>query len=156
MQVCISLQTDNHASTPPLSFLQAGCPSCRPTNSVNALEAESTECYTLQHESKTFIHLKLLKNFLQRLKILGHSWNFARFYRMFIRRQNHNVLLCYPQLRQSRAVLSVTVKWISTFQRKNSREKSRYLCCGVTGLYEIWHTLNDEEWVSQVRRPLKI
>ena len=27
MQVCILLQTDNHASTPPLSFLQAGCPS---------------------------------------------------------------------------------------------------------------------------------
>ena len=38
MQVCISLQTDNHASTPPLSFLQAGCPSCRPTNSVEALK----------------------------------------------------------------------------------------------------------------------
>ena len=73
MQVCISLQTDNHASTPPLIFLQAGCPSCRPTNSVNAPEAESTDCYTLQHESKTFIHLKLLKNFLKRLKILGHS-----------------------------------------------------------------------------------
>ena len=29
-----SLQTDNHASTPPLSFLQAGCSSCHPTNSV--------------------------------------------------------------------------------------------------------------------------
>jgi len=39
MQVCTSLQTDNHASTPPLSFLQAGCPFCRPTNSVK----ESTE-----------------------------------------------------------------------------------------------------------------
>jgi len=38
MQVCTSLQTDNHASNPPLSFLQAGCPSCRPTNSVKALE----------------------------------------------------------------------------------------------------------------------
>jgi len=38
MQVCNSLQTDNHASTPPLSFLQAGCPSCRPTNSVKALK----------------------------------------------------------------------------------------------------------------------
>ena len=37
MQVCTSLQTDNHASTPPLSFLQAGCPSCRPANSVKAL-----------------------------------------------------------------------------------------------------------------------
>ena len=40
MQVCISLQTDNRASTPPLSFLQAGCPSCRPTNSVRALKAQ--------------------------------------------------------------------------------------------------------------------
>jgi len=39
MQVCTLLQTDNHASTPPLCFLQAGCPSCRPTNSVKALKA---------------------------------------------------------------------------------------------------------------------
>jgi len=36
MQVCTQLQTDNHTSTPPLSLLQAGCPSCRPTNSVKA------------------------------------------------------------------------------------------------------------------------
>ena len=41
MQVCNSLQADNHASTPPLSFLQAWCPSCRPTNSVKALKALS-------------------------------------------------------------------------------------------------------------------
>ena len=39
MQVCTSLQTDNHASTTPLSFLQAGCPSRHPTNSVKALKA---------------------------------------------------------------------------------------------------------------------
>jgi len=39
MQVCTLPQKDNHASTPPLSFLQAGCPSCRPTNS----ECQSTE-----------------------------------------------------------------------------------------------------------------
>jgi len=39
MQVYTSLQTDNHhASTPPLSFLQAGCPSSSPTNSVKALK----------------------------------------------------------------------------------------------------------------------
>ena len=31
------MQTDNHASTPPLSCLQAGCPSC---NSVKALKAK--------------------------------------------------------------------------------------------------------------------
>jgi len=41
MQVCTSLQTDNHASSPPLSFLQAGCSSCRPTNSVKALKAKN-------------------------------------------------------------------------------------------------------------------
>ena len=38
MQVCI--QTGNHASTPALSCLQAGRPSCRPTNSVKALKAQ--------------------------------------------------------------------------------------------------------------------
>ena len=40
MQVCTSLQTDNHASSRPLSFFQAGCPSCRPTDSVKALKAQ--------------------------------------------------------------------------------------------------------------------
>jgi len=43
MQVCTSLQADNNASTPHLSFLQAGCPSCRPTNSVKALKVYSTD-----------------------------------------------------------------------------------------------------------------
>ena len=42
MQVCALLQTDNHASTPPLSFLQARFPSCRPTNSVKALNARAS------------------------------------------------------------------------------------------------------------------
>jgi len=34
-----SLQTDNHTNTSSLEFLQAGCSSCRPTNSVRALKA---------------------------------------------------------------------------------------------------------------------
>jgi len=41
MLLCTSVQTDNHASTPPLSFLQAGSPSCRPINSVKALKAHA-------------------------------------------------------------------------------------------------------------------
>jgi len=40
MQVYTSLQTDNDASTSPLSFLRAGCPSFRPTNSIKALKAK--------------------------------------------------------------------------------------------------------------------
>jgi len=39
VQVCTSLQTDNHASTPPLSFLQAECPSCRQTSSIKGVKA---------------------------------------------------------------------------------------------------------------------
>ena len=51
MQVCTSLQTDNHASTSPLCFLQAGCPSCRPTNSVKALRGHSTKTETIRFDS---------------------------------------------------------------------------------------------------------
>ena len=40
MKVCTTLQIDNHASTPPLRFLQAGCPSGHPTNSAKALKAQ--------------------------------------------------------------------------------------------------------------------
>jgi len=56
MQVCTSLQTDNHANTPPLSFLQAGCPSCRPTNSVKALKVNVLSKYTyfIVHEIQMF------------------------------------------------------------------------------------------------------
>jgi len=51
VQVCTSLQTDNHANTPPLSFLQAGCPSCRPTNS------QSTEGKLLiSHQTENLRH----------------------------------------------------------------------------------------------------
>jgi len=48
MQVCRSLQTYNHASTPPLSFLQAGCPSCHPTNSVKALKAKAQKAIEMR------------------------------------------------------------------------------------------------------------
>jgi len=51
MQVCTSLQTDNHASTPPLSFLQAGCPSYCPTNSIKALKALKSQQTGLQNEN---------------------------------------------------------------------------------------------------------
>ena len=55
MQVCTSLQTDKHSGTPPLSFLQAGCPSCHPTNSVKALKANSLDT----HQNKAVIDSRL-------------------------------------------------------------------------------------------------
>jgi len=43
MQMYTLLQRDNHASTPPLSILQAGCSSCHPTNSMKALKAHKKQ-----------------------------------------------------------------------------------------------------------------
>ena len=37
--ICTSVQADNHTNTPSTQFLQAGCSSWRPTNSVKALKA---------------------------------------------------------------------------------------------------------------------
>ena len=52
MQICTSLQTDNHTSNPLLSFLQARCPSCHPTNSVKALKAIQINNNTNTHARK--------------------------------------------------------------------------------------------------------
>ena len=57
MQVCTSLQTDNYASNPPLSFLQAGCPSCRPTNSVEALKG-----WTIMNNLEKLLSVQILLN----------------------------------------------------------------------------------------------
>ena len=56
MQVC----------TAPLSFLQAGCPSCRPANSVKALKAQLVHKYVSCNIIKTvsmIIQVKQLKNY---------------------------------------------------------------------------------------------
>jgi len=71
MEVCTSLQTDNHASTPPLCFLQAWCPSCHPTNSVKALKAHNTfkylHCIIKTHTD--VIWHNLLENYYLQLSI---------------------------------------------------------------------------------------
>ena len=50
MQVCTSIQTAHHRSV----FLQAGCPSCRPTNSVKSTEGTSVDRKKKSHYSDLF------------------------------------------------------------------------------------------------------
>jgi len=50
MQICTSLQTDNHAGTSLLSFLHAGCFSCRPANSIKALKALTLHSDSIKKE----------------------------------------------------------------------------------------------------------
>jgi len=68
MQIWTSPQIDNHTNVPPLSFLQAGCPFCHPTNSIKALKAqalkpvpEETFTHTYHgHQSSLICFLHLL------------------------------------------------------------------------------------------------
>ena len=58
----------NHASTPPLSFLQAACPSCCQTNSVKALKDslarnESNQAITAQDLAKILAEIFCGKDF---------------------------------------------------------------------------------------------
>ena len=48
--ICTSLLTDNHTNTSSLNFLQAGCCSRLPTNSVKAVKAVETrlDCNTIR------------------------------------------------------------------------------------------------------------
>jgi len=57
--ICTLLQTDNHASTSPLSFIQAECPSCRPTNSNQQCQStEGCQCaWNTQHNNDCFMAL---------------------------------------------------------------------------------------------------
>jgi len=52
--VCTSVQTDNHTNNSSLNFLQAGCSSWRPTNSVIALKAQRDITITLSHCATRF------------------------------------------------------------------------------------------------------
>jgi len=63
-------QTDNHASTPSLSFLQAGCRSYCLTNGVKALKAKAN---ARSIKKKNLRRLKLLLFFLQSLSGLVHD-----------------------------------------------------------------------------------
>jgi len=52
MQICTLTQTHNHTSTPPFSFLQAGCPSSCPTNNVKALKEEHSAVKSTETDTK--------------------------------------------------------------------------------------------------------
>ena len=57
MQASTFIQTDNLTSTPPLSFLQAGCPSCRPNQQCQSTEGKSTDNFHIY-----VVMEKVLKN----------------------------------------------------------------------------------------------
>ena len=86
MQVCTSLQTDNHASTPPLSFLQTGCPSCRPTNSVQTLIETHKHIYIQSKNQKSNQGCIMPRSLAEFIQFKHGSWQ-RRCYLFWFRRQ---------------------------------------------------------------------
>jgi len=86
MQVCTLLQTDNHESTSPLNFLQAGCPSCRPTNSVKALTANFRKA-TQKNESVRQVAEKSMKPLSQ-----AKNEKLKRFGSIILHKINHSII----------------------------------------------------------------
>jgi len=69
----LHLIPDNHANIPPLSFLQAACPSCRPTNSVKALKAtQKAGKRQLLSNNELFLQKSLSNNYVASVKM--NSW----------------------------------------------------------------------------------
>ena len=62
------------ASTPPLSFLQAGCPSCHPTNSVKALKAQKTPQHAHYTAQWSTLQLGLLTNIILCPVLRAPAW----------------------------------------------------------------------------------
>ena len=72
----LHLIPDNHANIPPLSFLQAGCPSCRPTNSVKALKTENCKLRRFYNvASKSYLRKSIVILALLLLPLLLHPFN---------------------------------------------------------------------------------
>jgi len=90
MQVCTSLQTDNHASTSPLSFLQAGCPSCHPTK-----QRQSTEGIT-----QARLHSRIFPTGCRRAICISRRPQHFHFRRTFARAPTDTLEKCYVASRQ--------------------------------------------------------
>ena len=71
-QICTLPQTDNHASSQPLSFLQTGCPSCHSTNSIKALKAILLQRYWTA-ESKIYMIHTVVELEIQKASHLGKN-----------------------------------------------------------------------------------
>ena len=86
----------NHASTLPLSFLQAGCPSCHPINSVKALKAAQK-----REPTKDYQWIKMF-----------HTQNFVIKIKFFCKKKyrNRGNYIVYTNIQKQHASVTVTAK----------------------------------------------
>jgi len=139
VQVCTSLQTDNHTSTPPLSFLQAGCPSCRPTNSVKALMS------TWYYETKMVVMMMMMMMMMTAVHWLRCSGR--------CRAYSHRCNTC-ASARTHCAVIK-TIKMLNTQWVKENPDENATLFNFSYTLYDQ-RTLSTEDGFANCRQQRKL
>ena len=154
MQVYTSLHTDNHASTPPLSFLQAGCPSRRPTNSVKALKARrydspADNCFNLGTDEKDRIYNTGV--------MTGHLANGERYGvdGVTIGEANKRLVVC-KQLEQEFVATETQNSISSKFQKKRYNIYNNSLLlqtCVTTFVMDCFHCQSGELVIRFVFSP---
>ena len=81
MQVCTSLQTDNHANTSPLSFLQAGAlPAAQPTASKHRTREIKPAFEYLMFIYKKGLKLNYRSSYSQQVSAVADGWTRATRY----------------------------------------------------------------------------
>ena len=128
--ICISLQTDNHVSISPLSFLQTGCPSCRQTNSVKAMKNINNHFLKRMHHNAitiiSFLTAVFQMNLGQPVRSLFPSSTCSR-----------------KEPLERSGTGSLWARCPSKFLSPNQRFQSTRTCCGSFGQME---SLLETEW----------
>ena len=114
MQVCTSLKADNHASTTPLSFLQARCPSCHPTNSVTV--------HKTQHNTYVFSTMQPPHAALSKNK--RYSWYVIAKYQ-WLSPESHNIFKVTTWIQLKKVPPFCPVQWQTTIFVNSSHHNKK-------------------------------
>ena len=95
MQVCASHQTDNYASTPLLSFLQAICPSCHQANSVKALKLVLTVDCWFWFRDECDLAVTVLRSYVNRVFFTLYDWLMVLQYSYLLLAQLWFTVVCF-------------------------------------------------------------
>ena len=141
--ICTLLQIYNHANTSPLRFLQAGCPSCHPTNSVKAVKdhpkPNRKHIYqvVLQSQLDHTFNISTCRTVQKQFEVLCE--NHGRLTRYWHQRDKvkaaTSLLSEYYNYNQLTALWTFPGKtWVSRYQKKHSevRQKQISVC-------QCWH-----------------
>jgi len=143
-----SIRTNQFPLPPSPYFLQAGCPSCRPTNSIKALKAVFTSRYRKQNKAIAANMVSINQKHHALTHRHTHTHNFMLNASLHLSRSTSICLICYGfcciacctinQKKSNKWSLTITARHrhhqttLSCSRRTARRAASRPWCCKQT------------------------